>query len=102
MPSSLVKELELKEARNTFVTFKKKYEWDNADLAAALRVDRRTVQRYNSGDSYPARRVRNQIADLREISILLSEIFDDREEALRWLNSSVSVLKGRRPMDLIQ
>jgi len=102
MAESLVKELELTEAQNTFEKFKEAYQWDNADIAAALRVDRRTVQRYSSGDSYPTRRVRNNIADLREISILLDEIFRDEADATRWLNTSVPMLKRRRPIDLIQ
>lgn len=102
MAESLVKELELTEAQNTFEKFKEAYQWDNADIAAALRVDRRTVQRYSSGDSYPTRRVRNNIADLREISILLDEIFPDEADATRWLNTSVPMLKRRRPIDLIQ
>lgn len=102
MAESLVKELELAEAQNTFEKFKEAYEWDNADIAAALQVARRTVQRYSSGDSYPARRVRSNIADLREISILLDEIFSDEADAIRWLNTTVPMLKGRRPIDLIQ
>jgi uncharacterized protein (DUF2384 family) len=102
MAESLVKQLELVEAQNTFEKFKEAYEWDNADIAAALQVDRRTVQRYSSGDSYPTRRVRGNIADLREISILLDEIFSDQADAIRWLNTKVPMLKGRRPIDLIQ
>ncbi len=102
MVDSLVKELELAEAQNTFDKFKEAYEWDNADIAAALQVARRTVQRYTSGDSFPTRRVRGNIADLREISILLEETFSDEADAIRWLNTTVPMLKGRRPIDLIQ
>ncbi|HSR48669.1 MAG TPA: antitoxin Xre/MbcA/ParS toxin-binding domain-containing protein [Anaerolineales bacterium] len=102
MTDSLVRELELSEARTTFAKFRDEYEWDNADLAAALQVDRRTVQRYRSGASYPTRRVRSSIADLRELAILLDEIFADDADALRWLNKGVPVLKGRRPIDLIK
>ena len=102
MTESLVRDLELTEAKNTFAKFRQEYEWDNADLAAALQVDRRTVQRYSSGTSYPTRRVRDSIADLRELSILLDEIFLGEADALRWLNKTVPVLKGRRPIDLIK
>ena len=102
MTDALVKELELKAVRSTFNKFMKGYKLDNADLAAALKVDRRTIQRYRSGDSYPTRRVRNGLIDLREISILLGEIFSTQEGAVRWLNTSVPLLKGRRPIDLIQ
>ena len=102
MTDALVKELELKAVRSTFNKFMKGYKLDNADLAAALKVDRRTIQRYRSGDSYPTRRVRNGLVDLREISILLGEIFSTQEGAVRWLNTSVPLLKGRRPIDLIQ
>jgi len=102
MAGSLVRQLELSEARTTFAKFREEYEWDNADIAAALRVDRRTVQRYSSGASYPTRRVRNSIADLRELAILLDEVFLDDADALRWLNKTVPALKGRRPIDLIK
>jgi uncharacterized protein (DUF2384 family) len=102
MAGSLVKEFELFEAQKTLNKYKEVYGWDNADIAAALQVDRRTVQRYSSGDSYPTRRVRNNIADLREISILLDEIFSDQTDSIRWLNTTVALLKGRRPIDLIQ
>ncbi len=102
MTDALVKELELKAVRSTFDKFRNDYKLDNADLAAALKVDRRTIQRYRSGDSYPTRRVRNGLVDLREISILLGEIFSTQEGAVRWLNTSVPLLKGRRPIDLIQ
>ena len=102
MTDALVKELELEAVRSTFNKFMKGYKLDNADLAAALKVDRRTIQRYRSGDSYPTRRVRNGLVDLREISILLDEIFKTPDGAVRWLNTSVPLLKGRRPIDLIQ
>ena len=102
MAETLVRQLELSEANSTFAKFRDEYEWDNADIAAALQVDRRTVQRYNSGASYPTRRVRNSIADLRELAILLDEIYEDDADALRWLNQTVPALKGRRPIDLIK
>ena len=102
MTDALVKELELEATRSTFNKFMNAYKMNNADLAAALQVDRRTIQRYRSGDSYPTRRVRHSLADLREISFLLDEIFVNQEAAIRWLNISVPLLKGRRPIDLIQ
>jgi len=102
MAGSLVKELDLFEAQKTLKKYREEYGWDNADIAAALQVDRRTVQRYSSGASYPTRRVRNNIAALREISILLDGIFTDQADSIRWLNTTVKLLKGRRPIDLIQ
>jgi len=102
MAESVAKQLELAQALGTFEKFKEAYGWGNADIAAALQVDRRTVQRYSSGNSYPTRRVRSNIAHLREISILLDEIFSDEADAIRWLNTTVPMLEGRRPIDLIQ
>ena len=102
MTESLVRQIELSEANTIFAKFREQYEWDNADIAAALQVDRRTIQRYGSGASYPTRRVRNSIADLRELAILLDEIYEDDADALRWLNQTVPALKGRRPVDLIK
>jgi DNA-binding XRE family transcriptional regulator len=99
---ALAKEIGLDEAQNTFDVFREKYAWKNADLADALEVSRRSVQRYSNGDSNPTRKVMKKIADLRDLSILLDEVFVDREAAVRWLNTSVPVLKGRRPVDLIR
>lgn len=102
MAESVAKQLELAQALSTFEKFKEAYGWDTADIAAALQVGRRTVQRYSRGDSYPSLRVRGRIANLREISILLDEIFSGEAGATRWLNTTVPMLKGRRPIDLIQ
>lgn len=99
---SLAKEIGLDETQNTFEIFREEYAWNNADLADALEVSRRSIQRYSNGDSNPTRKVMEKIADLRDLSILLDEVFEDREGAVRWLHRSVPMLKGRRPVDLIR
>jgi putative toxin-antitoxin system antitoxin component (TIGR02293 family) len=102
MTSALVEQLERQAARQTLDGVMDTFQLDNADLAAALQVDRRTIQRYRNEDSVPTRKVRERLARLREISILLEEVFQTSEGAITWLYTRVPLLKGRRPIDLMR
>lgn len=102
MANALVEQLERQAAQETLDGVMNAYQLDNADLAAALRVDRRTIQRYRNQDTLPTRKVRERLARLREISILLDEVFQESEGATTWLYTPVPLLKGRRPIDLMR
>jgi len=102
MDPSPQRDLDLAEAVRTFDRFKEAYAWEDADIAAALQVDRGALQRYRTGEIQPTVQVRNSIADLRELSILLEEIFLDEPDAMRWLNRPVPLLNDRRPIDLVR
>ncbi len=102
MDPSPQRDLDLAEAVRTFDRFKHAYAWEDADIAAALQVDRGTLQRYRTGEIQPTDQVRNSLADLRELSILLEEIFLDELDARRWLNKPVPMLNDRRPIDLLR
>jgi putative toxin-antitoxin system antitoxin component (TIGR02293 family) len=102
MTSALVEQLERQAARQTLDGVMDNFQLDNADLAAALQVDRRTIQRYRNEDTLPTRKVRERLARLREISILLEEVFRTSEGAITWLYTPVPLLEGRRPIDLMR
>lgn len=102
MTSALVEQLERQAARQTLDGVMDTFQLDNADLAAALQVDRRTIQRYRNEDTVPTRKVRERLARLREISILLEEVFQTSEGAITWLYTRVPLLEGRRPIDLMR
>jgi putative toxin-antitoxin system antitoxin component (TIGR02293 family) len=102
MASLLVDQLERQAAHQTLDAVMQTFNLNTADLGAALQVDRRTIQRYRSEDSLPTRKVRERLAQLREISILLKEVFETSEGAIIWLYTSVPLLEGRRPIDLIR
>ena len=102
MASALVEQLERQAARQTLDGVIDTFQLDNADLAAALQVARRTIQRYRNEDTVPARKVRERLARLREISILLEEVFQASEGAITWLYTPVPLLEGRRPIDLMR
>ena len=102
MTSALVEQLERQAARQTLDGVMDNFQLDNADLAAALQVDRRTIQRYRNEDTLPTRKVRERLARLREISILLEEVYRTSEGAITWLYTPVPLLEGRRPIDLMR
>ncbi len=102
MVTLIVEDLEKRAAEeaveNAYVIFGLKY----GELASALGVDRRTLHRYRTQTTAPSPRVQVRIDRLREIVHLLSEVFVDRSVEMQWLYSPVSLLRGRRPIDLIK
>lgn len=74
----------------------------NKEVAAVLEVNQRTVYRYKNKRNVPRQHVRERIEKLRELQYLLHEVFDDEDAANSWIYSPVSLLKERRPIDLIR
>jgi putative toxin-antitoxin system antitoxin component (TIGR02293 family) len=72
------------------------------EVAEALGVHRQTVFRYRKLESVPSSEVQEQLAKIRELSYLLSEVFVNTEVQLEWLYSPVPLLRDRRPIDLIR
>lgn len=97
-----VAELEKKAASETIEDVHERYGIEFGDLASALGVDRRTVLRYRNRRSVPRREVRSRLGKLREMSFLLSRVFDSPEDGLAWLFNPVPALRGRTPMEVIR
>ena len=102
MTIAVVEQLEKEAAKQTIEEARATFGLNYVDLAAALDVDRRTLLRYRKEVSAPSPKVRMRMEKLREIAYLLLEVFETREEGLGWLYSSVELLRGRRPIDLMR
>lgn len=102
MTIAVVERLEKEAAKQTIEEARETFGLNYVDLAAALDIDRRTLLRYRKEVSAPSPKVRMRMEKLREITYLLLEVFETKEEGLRWLYSSVELLRGRRPIDLMR
>jgi uncharacterized protein (DUF2384 family) len=102
MTIAVVEQLEKEAAKQTIEEARETFGLNYVDLASALDVDRRTLLRYRKEVSAPSPKVRMRMEKLREIAYLLLEVFETREEGLGWLYSSVELLRGRRPIDLMR
>ncbi len=74
----------------------------NNDVAAALRVNQRTVYRYKKKKHVPRRKVQVRMEKLRDLHFLLSEVFATEETKYEWLYTPVPALQDRRPIDQIR
>ena len=72
------------------------------EVAEAIGVHRQTVFRYRKLESVPSAEVQERLAEIREMSYLLSEVFVNQEAQLAWLYGPVPLLRDRRPIDLIR
>lgn len=71
-------------------------------LAGALNVDRRTIDRWGTGISYPQTEAREALAALECLSRHLLDTFDDAEAARAWLCADLRYLGGLRPVDALR
>ena len=75
------------------------------DLAHALSVSRRTLERWRSGESYPQRDSREKLAELVELIDLnnyFQEAFIDSESVREWVHSKSRYLSWLTPADMIR
>ncbi len=72
------------------------------DLAAALDVDRRTLERWLSSETYPRRATRRRLAVLLHLDERLHETFTGLEGAREWLHGPNRYLGGMRPIEAVR
>ena len=72
------------------------------DLATALDVDRRTLERWLSGDTYPRREARRRLAMLLKLDERLGDTFTGRDAVRSWLNGPNRYLGGMRPIEALR
>jgi transcriptional regulator with XRE-family HTH domain len=72
------------------------------DLAGALNVERRTLDRWLTGETYPRREARRQLAVLLALSARLRDTFTDLEATRSWLNDPNRYLGGMRPVEALR
>lgn len=102
MALAIAEELDKKSARETVEEAQQSFGLKYVELASALGVTSRSLLRYRNLVSVPSRAVQARLEKLRQISHLMAVIFDGRDAQMQWLYSTVPMLQGRRPIDLIR
>ncbi len=102
MALAIAQKLEMISARDTVEETRKYFGLKYVELASALGVTPRSLLRYRNLASVPSRPVQARLEKVRQISHLLGEIFENQESEMGWLYAPVTMLRGRRPIDLIR
>lgn len=72
------------------------------DLASALGISRRTLERWRSGEAYPQRESREKLAELIELDRYLQDAFIDSESVRIWLHAEARYLGWATPAEMIR
>jgi hypothetical protein len=72
------------------------------DLTGSLSIDRRTLERWLNGDTYPQREARRRLVDLLALNSRLCEAFDGPVGAREWLHASSRYLGGITPAEALR
>jgi hypothetical protein len=72
------------------------------DLTGALSVDRKTLERWVSGETYPQREARKRLIALLGLRDHLAESFDDLAGAREWLSAPAGYLGGITPAEALR
>ena len=72
------------------------------DLARALHMNPRTVDRWRAGDTYPQREARERLNALMGLRRHLSETFRDLESAHSWLRDNNRYLGRLTPVEALR
>ena len=72
------------------------------ELAQALRVDRRTLERWASGDTFPRHAARDRLLALVALHGRLAELFETAMDLLTWLHRPLPFLGHMAPIDAVK
>lgn len=72
------------------------------DLARALGVDPRSVERWRAGRTYPQHEARRRLAALLDLHHHLRETFTTAEAAREWFHAPSRYLRGLTPADAVR
>lgn len=72
------------------------------DLTGALSIDRRTLKRWISGETYPQREARRRLVDLLALRQRLCDAFAGPDGAREWLHASSRYLGGITPAEALR
>ena len=72
------------------------------DLTGALSVDRKTLDRWVSSETYPQREARKRLIALLALRDHLAESFENLEGAREWLNAPARYLGGITPAEALR
>jgi transcriptional regulator with XRE-family HTH domain len=72
---------------------------DADELAGALAVSARSLERWRSGETYPQREARRRLETLIELNARLREMFDSQDAIRMWMHGSNRYLRGLKPAE---
>lgn len=72
------------------------------ELAQALGVDRRTLERWASGDTFPRHAARDRLLALVALHARLASLFETAEDVRRWLHRPLPFLGRMAPIDAVK
>src|SRR4051794_1604675 len=72
------------------------------DLTGALDIDRKTLERWVKGETYPQREARKRLIALLGLRDHLAESFTDLDGAREWLNAPARYLGGITPAEALR
>ena len=72
------------------------------DLIGALSVDRRTIDRWLSAETYPQREARRRLVELLALSQRLCDAFEGPDGAREWLHAASRYLGGITPAEALR
>ena len=73
-----------------------------SELAQALEINPRTIERWRTGASYPQRNARDRLAALSHLTSRLGATFTTGEATRAWLRERNRYLGGLAPADLLR
>ena len=74
----------------------------STELAQALSVDRRTLERWASGDTFPRHAARDRLLALVALHTRLAELFETPEDMRTWLHRPLPFLGHMAPIDAVK
>jgi putative toxin-antitoxin system antitoxin component (TIGR02293 family) len=72
------------------------------ELAQALGVDRRTLERWASGDTFPRHAARDRLLALVAVHARLAGLFETAEDMRIWLHRPLPFLGRMAPIDAVK
>ncbi len=69
------------------------------ELAGALDVSARSVERWRTGATYPQRDARERFAILLRLDSRLQDTFESRDAIKLWMHSESRYLRGLKPIE---
>ncbi len=69
------------------------------ELAGALDVTARSVERWRTGATYPQRDARERLVTLLRLDSRLKETFDSRDAIRLWMHTANRYLRGLKPVE---
>ena len=94
-------ELEMAYAETTVAWARQVLELTDPEIAGALGVDRKTVQRWREHRSVPSITHRRRMEKLQQLRHLLETSFRGPEAGERWLHAPSPGLAGRTPLSVL-